>query len=65
MWGFTHLTVKQVDELADYFAAQPSMKGRTVSGAVLVRGAEIFNCGVPDKVVVQCSALPRPWRRRQ
>ena len=59
MWGFTHLTVKQVDELADYFAAQSPMKGRK-SGTVLARGQEIFDKGVPEKGVVQCSACHGP-----
>lgn len=60
MWGFTHLTGKQVDELADYFAAQSPMKGRRNDRANLARGQEIFTTGVPDKGVVQCAACHGP-----
>lgn len=56
MWGFTHLTARQVDELAAYFASQAPMKGRRAAGAALTRGAEIFDRGIPDKGVVPCSA---------
>jgi cytochrome c553 len=60
MWGFTHLTDKQVGELADYFAAQTPMKGRTDTSAALARGQVIFDSGVPEKGVVQCSACHGP-----
>ncbi len=56
MWGFTHLTTPQVDELAEYFSAQPPMAGRRNSSVLLARGEEIFRHGLPDKGVVQCAA---------
>jgi len=60
MWGFTHLTTKQVDELADYFATQPPMAAGKVDRNLLARGADIFNNGIPDKGVVQCMACHGP-----
>ncbi len=56
MWGFTHLTTKQVDELADYFSQQPPMRGKVGDPALLARGEAIFQKGIPENNVVQCVA---------
>ena len=54
MWGFTHLTPVQIEELAEYFAGQEPMRGRTGNSGSLVRGETIFHSGLPDLGVVQC-----------
>jgi len=54
MWGFTHLSARQIDELSDYFSAQQPM--RKSEQAPSPRGAVIFNQGLPDLGVVQCAA---------
>jgi cytochrome c553 len=57
MWGFTHLTGKQVDELADYFSSQAPMRGQAeAADASLARGEAIFRQGLPDQGVVQCAS---------
>jgi cytochrome c553 len=57
MWGFTHLSSQQVDELADYFSSQPPMRGQAeTADASLARGEAIFRQGIPDKGVVQCAS---------
>jgi len=57
MWGFTHLSGQQVDELADYFSSQPPMRGQAeVADASLARGEAIFRQGIPDKGVLQCAS---------
>ena len=56
MWGFTHLTNKQVDELADYFASQPPMRAAVTRPELLARGEAIFRNGIPENNVVQCAA---------
>ena len=57
MWGFTHLSSQQVDELADYFSSQSPMRGQAeVADASLARGEAIFRQGIPDKGVVQCAS---------
>ena len=56
MWGFTHLTTKQVNELADYFAEQVPMRGRPDAPDHYARGAMIFRTGLPEQGVVQCAA---------
>jgi cytochrome c553 len=55
MWGFTHLSTKQVDELAEYFASQPPMVGQRSSDPSLARGEAIFRNGISDKGVVPCA----------
>ena len=60
MWGFTHITTKQVEELADYFSKQAPMRANYSDGTVLARGRAIFEGGIPDKGVVQCSACHGP-----
>lgn len=56
MWGFTHLTNAQVDELAQYFSSQKPMRGQKNNELSRARGEEIFRHGLPDKGVVQCVA---------
>lgn len=57
MWGFTHLTSRQVDELADYFSSQAPMLGRVEpTDATMARGETLFRQGMPDKGVLQCAA---------
>ena len=57
MWGFTHLTNKQVDELADYFSSQTPMRGQAgTPDASMARGEMIFRQGIPEKGVVQCAS---------
>jgi cytochrome c553 len=57
MWGFTHLSGQQVDELADYFSSQPPMRGQAeAADASLARGEAIFRQGIPDKGVLQCAS---------
>jgi len=56
MWGFTRLTPAQITELADYFSAQPPMRGKSISSPAVSRGEVIFTKGVPDLGVVQCSS---------
>jgi cytochrome c553 len=60
MWGFTHLSTAQVEELATYFSSQPPMLAAPTVQADLARGKEIFEAGVPDKGVVQCAACHGP-----
>ena len=60
MWGFTHLSANQVEELALYFSSQPPMLAANTPQADLARGKEIFESGVPDKGVVQCAACHGP-----
>jgi cytochrome c553 len=55
MWGFTRLTPAQITELADYFAGQTPMRGKSVSPPAVARGEVIFSKGLPDLGVVQCS----------
>lgn len=57
MWGFTHLTSRQMDELADYFSSQVPMLGRAEpTDDTMARGETLFSRGIPDKGVVQCAS---------
>ncbi|WP_321793622.1 c-type cytochrome [Burkholderia pyrrocinia] len=54
MWGFTHLTDKQIDELADYFSGQEATPGEAGDRMLLDAGKAIFVAGLPDKGVAAC-----------
>jgi cytochrome c553 len=56
MWGFTHISVKQVEELAEYFSNQPAMRANNSDSTVLARGKTVFESGIPEKGVAQCAA---------
>ncbi|KVQ68831.1 c-type cytochrome [Burkholderia territorii] len=54
MWGFTHLTDAQIDELAAYFSSQPPTLGAAGDPALVDAGRAIFMSGLPDKGVAAC-----------
>jgi cytochrome c553 len=61
MWGFSKLTLKQVDELAQYFSQQTPMVGQFANNGVLMqRGEIIFKEGIPTTGVIPCSACHGP-----
>ena len=61
MWGFSKLSVKQVDELAHYFSNQTPMVGQFSTNLQLKqRGEVIFKEGIATAGVVPCSACHGP-----
>ncbi|TDN62045.1 c-type cytochrome [Paraburkholderia sp. BL10I2N1] len=54
MWGFTHLTEEQIDDLAAYFSSQPADLGEVADRALVNEGKAIFTSGLPDKGVASC-----------
>jgi cytochrome c553 len=57
MWGFTHLTTTQIDEIADYFSKQQPMLTPSVNNSMPnALGEKIYRNGLPDHGVTQCSA---------
>ena len=60
MWGFTHLTDSQVNELADYFSTQAPMRAHAAPAAALSRGETIFSQGIPESAVIACTSCHGP-----
>jgi cytochrome c553 len=57
MWGLTRsLTDEQIDGLAAYFSAQPARRNAPVDTALLGRGRQIFEQGLPAKETPPCAA---------
>ncbi|MEM5314698.1 c-type cytochrome [Paraburkholderia sp. JHI869] len=56
MWGFTHLTDTQIDELATYFSSQSAVLGVAGDPALINEGKAIYHSGLPDKGVAACVA---------
>ncbi|RQS17821.1 cytochrome c [Burkholderia sp. Bp8998] len=54
MWGFTHLTDAQIDDLATYFSSQHAQLGEAGDRALMDAGRAIFVSGLPDKGVAAC-----------
>ncbi|OXJ38686.1 cytochrome c4 [Burkholderia sp. HI2714] len=54
MWGFTHLTDAQIDQLAEYFSSQPAALGEVGDRLLVDTGKAIFVSGLPDKGVAAC-----------
>jgi cytochrome c553 len=54
MWGFTHLTDKQIDELATYFSMQKTELGAADQPEVMEKGRSIYAHGLPDHGVAAC-----------
>lgn len=56
MWGFTHLSDEQIEQLATYFSSRPPPAGVPGDRLVIGDGRTIFISGIPDKGVPACSA---------
>ena len=56
MWGFTHLTDMQIDELATYFSSQSPVMGVASDPALIEEGRAIYHSGMPGKGVAACVA---------
>lgn len=56
MWGFTHLSDEQIEQLATYFASRPPPAGVPGDRLLVDDGRTIFISGIPDKGVSACSA---------
>lgn len=54
MWGFTHLTDTQIDQLATYFSSQSAVLGEASDLALINQGKVIYHSGLPDKGVSAC-----------
>ncbi len=54
MWGFTHLTDAQIDQLATYFSEQHVVTGEPAGPQLMSEGKAIFVSGLPDKGVAAC-----------
>ncbi|WP_051391123.1 c-type cytochrome [Paraburkholderia mimosarum] len=56
MWGFTHLSDAQIDQLATYFSSRPPPAGVPGDPLPVGHGRAIFTSGVPERGVPACSA---------
>ncbi|WP_081771848.1 c-type cytochrome [Paraburkholderia nodosa] len=56
MWGFTHLSDAQIEQLAVYFSSRPPPAGGLGDPRLVDHGKTIFVSGIPDKGVPACSA---------
>jgi cytochrome c553 len=57
MWGLSHhLTDKQMDEVADYFAGQKVTSPGTGNPVLAARGQAIFEEGIPEQKTPPCKA---------
>jgi cytochrome c553 len=57
MWGLSHhLTDKQMDELADYFAGQKVVSPGVGNPALAARGQKIFEEGITEQKTPPCKA---------
>jgi cytochrome c553 len=57
MWGIAgRLDEKIVDGIAAYYAAQPPPPGRTDDPALVAKGKELFDKGLPDRGIPACAS---------
>jgi len=56
MWGFTHLTDSQIDEIATYFSSQQAVMGAPGDRTLMAQGRAIYVSGLPNKGVPACSS---------
>lgn len=54
MWGFTHLSDAQIEEIATYFSDQAAARGESGDRMLIDQGRTIFASGLPDKGVAAC-----------
>ena len=56
MWGMaTLISEPMADALARYYAAQPAAPPVTTDAALIAKGKQLFEQGVPDRGVVACA----------
>ncbi|MGU7779325.1 c-type cytochrome [Burkholderia sp. PU8-34] len=55
MWGFTHLSDAQIEQIATYFSSRPPPQGKPDDPPPVDTGRTIFSFGLPDKGVAACS----------
>lgn len=57
MWGIAgRLDEKIVDGIAAYYSAQPPASGRTDDPALVAKGKELFDKGLPDRGIPACAS---------
>ncbi|TCG04063.1 cytochrome c4 [Paraburkholderia steynii] len=56
MWGFTHLTETQIEDLATYFSDQATEPGEPAAPKLMDEGRTIFTSGLPAQGVAACVA---------
>ena len=57
MWGIAgNLDEAIIGSIADYYAAQPPAPGRSDDPALIAKGKELFDTGVPDRGIPACMA---------
>jgi cytochrome c553 len=56
MWGIAgDLDDSMIDSIARYYAAQPPAPGKAGDAALIARGKQLFEQGVPDRSIPACS----------
>ena len=56
MWGIaSNLDEAVVDGIATYYSVQPPAPGRTTNPALVAKGKELFDKGVPDRGIPACA----------
>lgn len=57
MWGMAaQLNEAQISELAHYFSKQPAAAGKSGGAAVMARGKQVFEEGVPARQIPPCAS---------
>jgi cbb3-type cytochrome c oxidase subunit III len=56
MWGFTHLSDAQIDDIATYFSSQQAVAGEPADPELMDAGKAIYESGLPAKGVVACAS---------
>lgn len=61
MWGIaSRLPADVIQALAHYYATQPPARGRTDDAALVARGKELYDRGVPERGVPACATCHGP-----
>jgi cytochrome c553 len=56
MWGIAgDLNDRMIDSIARYYAAQPPAPGRPGDAALIAKGKQLFEQGVPDRSIPACA----------
>jgi cytochrome c553 len=57
MWGIAgRLDETIIDGIAAYYAAQPAAPGHTDAPALIAKGKELFDKGLPDRAIPACAS---------